>query len=936
MRLLTLLFGLLFFISTSSASANEAMKHYEQALSYLNDGKLSKAEIAVKNSLQLDLNYLPARLLLGKVLLQRGKPQSAEKEFEQARELYADSFVVIISLVEVKLLLNKNEEALTLLKQHPQLRSDYKYYYFKGNAYKATTQYSEALIAYQKAIAMQINSAEMHTALADLWFKQEDINKAQLEIDKALLIDGLFVPALLLSSEIYKSLEQYDLSRQAIEKALNIDSNNQQALFVKAGLLLSQNELSQALAIALKLRELSPTDPFAKLLHSSIVAQQGHNKQSRRILTDISQQLSGIADRHKEDKQILLLSATVDFINTKNFTAKNKFLRYIELYGDSSNARRYLALIELQAEKFDKAQQHIEQALKQNSFNADLYLLAGEIYRQMELSGKQIAVLQKAQLKFPENEKIRQHFVASLLEQSLFEQALATLDKTNSNSSLQNKTILAFMQMRSGQYEQAKITTQALLDEYKDKVEVLQLAAELSLKTSQNSERALYFFEQALALDENFTPALTALAGIYLQQGNIEKVEQIYQQLLSVNESDSLTLQLYADLAIKQGRLPLAIKLLQPLAQKNDYKNGRALINLYIATKQATKALSLIEQLEKDYPLDEALLLSKSRVQSQLSLNSSAEKSLKVLYGLVYDDSEKLVTLAHTQLDIGDTVSASKSIDRLKALETAEVPEYLQARFSFLTRNHDKAYQIIQKALKSHPDNKVWLDLQVRVLIAQNSVPQAINTLKDLYQSNKERADMQLLAQLYGQQGQDTLLLNLLVDWLKYIPHDNWARSQLSALAISQGNRTLAIKVLSQAEGLDTQPLFLNNLANFYLAIHLEQIAAQSTGSTTQTVNLIKAQEYALKAYKLAPNIAAINDTLGWIYVHDKQLNKGLSLLREARARDGNNGEIYYHLAFTLAQLNSKAQAISFLQKAIQLEPNHELRKTVSFHINKI
>jgi len=40
MRLLTLLFGLLFFIITSSVSANEAMKHYEQALSYLNEGKL--------------------------------------------------------------------------------------------------------------------------------------------------------------------------------------------------------------------------------------------------------------------------------------------------------------------------------------------------------------------------------------------------------------------------------------------------------------------------------------------------------------------------------------------------------------------------------------------------------------------------------------------------------------------------------------------------------------------------------------------------------------------------------------------------------------------------------------------------------------------------------------------------------------------------------
>jgi len=929
-----LLFISLFF--TSTASANEAMKHYEQALTYLNSGKLSAAEIAVKNSLQLDLNYLPARLLLGKVLLATGKYQAAEKEFEQSLVLHADSFAVIISLVEVKLLLHKNEEALTLLAQYPQLKSDYKYYYFQGNAFKAINQYQKALVAYQEASTMLLKSAEIHTALADLWFKQEQVNKAQSEINKALSINGAFVPALLLSSEIYKNLEQYQLSRQAIEKVLAIDNNNQQALFVKASLLLSQNELSEALSIALKLREISPSDPFAKLLHSSIVAQQGHSKQSRRLLTDISYQLSGISDRHKDDKQVLLLSATVDFINTNNFSAKIQFLRHIELYGDSSNARRYLALIALKAEKFEKAQQHIEYALALNAYNVDLYLLAAEIYRQMELADKQLAVLQKAQGKFPENEKIRQHLVASLLQQSLFEQVLATLNKTSPDSSLQNKTTLGFMQLQSGQYEQAKITTQALLDEYKDKVEVLQLAAELSLKTSKNSERAVYFFEQALVLDENFTPALTALAGIYLQQGDVGKVEKIYKRLLSINNSDELALQLYADLAIKQGRIALAIKLLQPLAEKNDYRNGRALINLYIATKQAEPALALIEQLEKEFPLDESLLLSKSRVQFQLSHDASAMKSLKVLYGLVYDDSEKLVTLAHTQLDIGDTESARKSIDRLRALESTQVPDYLQARFSFLTKDHSKATQIIDKALNSYPDNTVWLGLKVRVLIAQNLLTQATKTQIALYQSTRERSDMQLLAQLYGQQEKQLLLSGLLEGWLKGTPNDDWARSQLSALALSQGNRDLAIEVLSQAPYLHTKPLFMNNLASFYLAAFLEQSTVPSSVNGIATDNLIKAQNYALKAYKLAPNIAAINDTLGWVYVHNEQVNKGLSLLREASARDANNADIYYHLAFALAQRNNKAQANSALQKAIILKPHHKLRITVSDLINKI
>jgi hypothetical protein len=59
----------LFFISAlffmvGANGANDAIKHYEQALSYFNEGKLSAAEVAVKNSLQLEKNYLPARFIV--------------------------------------------------------------------------------------------------------------------------------------------------------------------------------------------------------------------------------------------------------------------------------------------------------------------------------------------------------------------------------------------------------------------------------------------------------------------------------------------------------------------------------------------------------------------------------------------------------------------------------------------------------------------------------------------------------------------------------------------------------------------------------------------------------------------------------------------------------------------------------------------------------
>jgi len=934
------------FILSTTVFANDAMKHYEQALNDLNAGKFSEAEIAVKNSLQLNLNYLPARLLLGKVLLQTGKAQAAEKEFEQALLLQADSHAVVFSLVEVKLILNKNDEALALLTNTPQLQNQAKYYHLQANIYKVLAKYGLAKTAYQKAISMQsinmqANNAQLHTDFSHLWYSQENTYQAIKQIEKALLAETNYMPALLLSSEIYKNKADFIHAQADISAVLAIEPQNKQALFAQAGLFLAQNQLPEALAVALKLRELAPSDPYAKLLHSSIVAGQGDTKQARLILTDIKQQLSGIDSNFSDDQQVLLLSATVDFINTSYHSAKKQFQRYIDLYGENSSARKTLAIMAFREQDLTKAQFHIEKALLKNPNNAELYILAVEIYRQAGFHDKQLTLLKKAMQLFANNKAINDHYLASLLANNLFEQALVFLNKNNQKNHIQNRTILGFMQLSSGLYEQANITTQQLLNDYPDKVEILQLAGELSLKTKKTSEQAVYFFNQALSLDENFSPALLALAGIYLQQNNLSQVEIFYQRLLTINEGDALALQLYADLAVKQGDFLLAIKLLEPLAINNDYKTGLALLNLYLTTNQSQQALHLLTKLEDEYSLDQALLLSKSRVQSQLGQSEQAMRTLKILFGLVYDEPTKLAVLAHAQLDLPDVSAASKTVERINALEKEQVPPFLQARLHFMKKDYVKTNVLINKALKSGDikyqtptstltDDEVssaWLMLKAHMLIAQQDFNSAITIINKLFSQQGLRSQLQLLAQLYGQQQQTSTLINLLTDWLDKTPHDEWAVAQLSALLLSEGDVLRAIQVLESYPNLANQAIFLNNLANYHSKkLPLEQEKTLNSNNP----DLDRAIGYAKQAYKLAPHSAAINDTLGWLYVQAGQLNKGLSLLREAVAREANNAEIYYHLAFALAEMGNKNQANKALQQAKQLNPNHSLRDKVT------
>ncbi len=918
----------LFFYSSitfsSDASNDEAQQHYEKALQYLAAGKLKSAEIEVKNSLQIEVNYLPARLLLGEVLLQTGNYQAAEKELEQALKLKADTFAVIMPLVKVKLFLNKTEQALLLLSQHDQLKNDVEYYYLQGNAYKAQQNTDDAEFAYQQVIKLHGERVEVLTAIADLWYQQEKIAAALAKINEALLLQKNYLPALLLRVEIQKNLGNFTDALLQVEEVLLLEPENQQALFAKANILLLQNNLSDALILALQLRDLFPDDPYAKLLHLSIIAQQGQSKQARRLLVDIKQQLSGINVQHINDRQVLLLSATVDFINENSYLAKKQFNRYIELYGENSAARRYLAIIEFRLKRFDKAEYQIKKALHKNPNNTELYILAAEIYLQAGHKQQYFDILAKAYQKFSNDKVVEQHYISALLSQQKFEQAMTILEKDGDHSYIENRTILAFLQIKSGLLAEAKKTTQQLLNDYPNKIEILQLAGELSLKLGR-TQHAKKFFMQAIKLDSEFEPALLALAGIDLQKGLFKQVEQYYQQLLTFNAHNSLVLQLYADLALKQSRLALAIKLLEAV-NTNNYKKGRALVTLYLDTNQLNKAEKLLAELLHESPLDESLLLIKSHLQADLGQDFAAKKSLKILFGLVYDNPLKLQTLAHEQLNLKDIFAAKKTLERIITLDPQQSLSYLQARLFLMNNELDQSERLINSTVNTdvklskaiNEETLQWLELKVHLLLAQKKLVDATKLLEELYIINNNRQHMQLLAQLYNEQSQANKLMELLTHWLQNTPLDAWAVAQINMQAIVQGNNKLAIEVLESYPLLDENPLFLNNLANLYL----------------KKKEVDRAEIYAEKAYKLAPQLAAINDTLGWVYVQNNKAKKGLRLLREANARDINNGEIHYHIAYALVELNQVEQAKLQLKQAVNLNPKHELRKIISSKIS--
>ena len=928
----SLFFTFTFAITTVLYSAHcyseQANISYENALSYLQQGKLDEAEISVKNSIIQRPNYLPARLLLGDILLQKGQPKSAEKELTIALALQADSFAVVIPLVEAKLFLYKHQEALTLLNEHPQLATERKYFLLQGNAYKALTQRKLAKKSYQQSLYIHGETIALYTAMADLAFKEGELSNALDFANQALLISPQPSDiqqhrqqqgAKILKAEILKSTEQFDEALAIYSEILQKEATNKQALFGKSTIFLDQNRLKDALIFSLTLRENYPNDPYIKLLHSSIIALQGNEKQARILLRDIQQQFMNFTDEQMQNREVLLLAASVDYLNKSYYQARRQFLTYISDYGENTVARRHLTMIALKENNVQLAQQHIGKALILSPNKTELYLLASHIYQQQLDKNEYLSFIEKAQAKFADNLLLRDQYIGALIAVNRSDDAIALLNKISGSNTLASRTLLGYLQLQANNIEQAKITTQALLDDHPNKVEILQLAGELSLKLGRGND-AIKLFKQTLVLDDKFRPALLALAGISLNNKDYQQTQLYYQQLLTFYPSDTLVLQLYANFSINQQQLFLAIKLLSQIPKKHpDYIiNQRALLTLYIKTNQLKQAEKTLVLLENFYSLDQELLLAKSKLQTQQGETVKAAKTLKILFGLIYDDVKKIETLSKLQIDLADIEAAQRSIDRIKHLSNGKISPYIATRFALANKETKKAGELIAQQLSKAPDNIAWLELKVHFLMAKADINKASELLNELYQTHNKRAHLQLLAQLYLQQKRTDKVELLLKVWLSTQSADAWAVAQLSAIAIQNGNTNLAISTLENFKYIEQQPIFLNNLANLY-----------------QDNDPKKALSYAKKSHKLAPKLAAINDTFGWLLVLNNQPQTGLSYLREAIARDVNNASYHYHLAYTLAVLKRLKLARSALIIAQKLAPKHELNLKISLLISK-
>lgn len=228
---------------------------------------------------------------------------------------------------------------------------------------------------------------------------------------------------------------------------------------------------------------------------------------------------------------------------------------------------------------------------------------------------------------------------------------------------------------------------------------------------------------------------------------------------------------------------------------------------------------------------------------------------------------------------------------------------------TFAAQNQlDKALQLLQAEKKRSPQSSVIANLLARTAIQAGNFDLAIETYRELLESNQRSADLNLsLGRALMAKRDFANAIPALERAQALAPKDSRA-DLLLVSALKQSGRTGEVKAhLQRALSADpNNPIVLNSMA-FYLA--------DAGGDLDEALQL---SQRVVTKYKDQPNFA---DTLGWIYLKKDLRDPALKIFSNLVKKQPDNPTFHYHLGAALAANGEKQKAREELEAALRSSP---------------
>lgn len=882
---------------------------YEKALIDFNLGKTRSAYINLKSALLKDPFLVSAHLLLGKIYIQLGQGDKAEKELLIADGLGAHQSLTLIPLARSYLLQGKAEQLLaelfplgTLVEEDAELLA------LRGQAYLQREQFYDAQRAFTQAWERNPNSVSAVLGRIQVLLLKGDLNEADFYARRAVDLAPDNPRAWFLKGTLARSLGDIQTALGDFQRAVSALPAYLPAQIARVSALLDLGRYDQATGAVEEILKVYPRDPRPSYLKAVVQARQQNPDGARASLRQtqalISQLPRELIDGHAPT---LLLAGMVSF-SLKQWAQAMEYLRlYLEKYPDSVGPRVLLAQIYLERDQNEEAIKLLEPALGLAPGDQQVLSLLAEAYMRDRQHVKASNFLQQAIDAGDDNLVLRTQRAVNAFGLGRKEQAIEELGAVFQADPHFEKAgaTLIVTSLKERRFDEAVGVARKLFQGSPDNLTYLNLLGVAELAAS-NPQAARWAFELALALDWRFVSAQLNLAELDLREDHPDAARERLQQILARNPDQVSGMVMLARAFDQLGDREQAKLWAQKAAtaDPNAVPVAVYLTDLLLKMKSADEALAVAESIElRAAEADDLdLLAALSRAYIANGRRATAQVVLQRASSLAGYNAASLLEFATLQRQAGDLNGAIWSLE--KAVEAQ--PQYLPTRIKLGETYTEvgkfaQAEELATALLRDYPKEPYGDHLAGTIAQARGDNALAFEHFtRALKLRESPILAVRSFETLRAVQGISPAI-DFLKRWVDKHPDDEIARQAL-AEGLFRGGRNDEAKAIYQRALVRTpdNAALLNNLALIYV-----QEASP------------KAIELARKAHALLP-APEITDTLGWVLVRSGQLEEGLNYLRDAQTRAAAEPGISYHIAYALVRMGRPEDARRELKSLFQ------------------
>jgi tetratricopeptide (TPR) repeat protein len=701
-----------------------------------------------------------------------------------------------------------------------------------------------------------------------------------------------------------EAMKKKDYGRATLEfrNAVQVMPQDSEAYFQLGKAYLAAGAVQQSAAALLKATELNPKHVDAQLMLSTLMAAS----RDPRAVGEAQKRLSGVLDSAPDNPDILDVLALTRFRQGKPQEAEEELQQALEKLPAHLQTSVDLAKVKLARKDFAGAEQVLQNAVKANSQSASAALVLGRFYLLTGKSEQGQAEVRRAVQIDPKNGP-----------------ALLTLAEIQFNSG------------HAGEAEQTYRQISQLPDQgYKP------LHAAFLYKTGQH-EAAIAEFEELAKKAPDDRAARTRLVAAYSTAGKTANAERVLKAALQKNSQDIEALLQRSRLYVVSGKYTDAANdLRQVLHFQPDSGEGHYSLSKVYQASHAN--LNQREELTQALRFNPNLLAARIELAQLLIASRDGGAALQVMNDTPAGQRKMIPAIGARNwalLAVGDNAAARKEVDA--GLARARAPEFLlqDGVLKLVGKDPAGARASFEEVLKLRPDSVPAWEFLGGAYAAGKQPQVALERLREAALKRPQSAGLQLLlgrwltdagkkteaeaafeaakradpksteadvarAQLEMSRGAMDASRQHLAAVLAVQPQNTTARLLLAEIAKKTGDREAAVAQYRAVLELDRNSVVALN----DLAFMLSKDDAD------------EALKYAQQAGELAPDNAAVQDTLGWVYYSRGIYKSAVGYLKTAAEKDGTPMR-KYHLGMAYLKAGDRDLGQRMLKAALEADP---------------